>query len=204
MDPRIHPWTEAEIKLVMENYKKMPRKDVVKLIHDELGIERSFGSLKHFYYVHGLKNGIDGKFKKGNLPPYAGKKLPPEVYEKVKKNFFKKGELPPNTCEIGTKTYSGNPKTGTYYWYIKVAHPNKWEAYHRWLWEKEYGPIPEGKRLIFLDGNTKNCELSNLRLVSTGEVLRINSIAPKGCSAEERNVYADIVQMERKIKELQK
>ena len=29
-------------------------------------------------------------------------------------------------------------------------------------WEKEYGSIPQGKRLIYLDGNSLNCDVDNL------------------------------------------
>ena len=34
------------------------------------------------------------------------------------------------------------------------------KAYHNW--EKAYGSIPEGKRLIYLDSNKQNCDVSNL------------------------------------------
>lgn len=34
------------------------------------------------------------------------------------------------------------------------------KAYHNW--EKAYGSIPEGKRLVYLDSNKQNCDVSNL------------------------------------------
>ena len=40
--------------------------------------------------------------------------------------------------------------------------------YHRWVWEQEHGPIPEGFRVYFLDGDRRNCRIENLELVSEG------------------------------------
>lgn len=34
------------------------------------------------------------------------------------------------------------------------------KAYHNW--EQAYGSIPEGKRLVYLDSNKQNCDVSNL------------------------------------------
>ena len=34
------------------------------------------------------------------------------------------------------------------------------KAYHNW--EQAYGSIPEGKRLVYLDSNKSNCDVSNL------------------------------------------
>lgn len=47
---------------------------------------------------------------------------------------------------------------------IKVDH-GKWVPYGRWLWEKTYGEIPNGYRLLHLDGDPLNCELDNMVLV---------------------------------------
>lgn len=56
------------------------------------------------------------------------------------------------------------------YLHIKTADAvgkrnENWELYHRWIWERENGKIPDDSYLIFLDNNRKNCNLSNLALI---------------------------------------
>jgi len=60
------------------------------------------------------------------------------------------------------------------YLYVKVADnpiPKKfttkqirsnWVVKHRLVWEAAYGKIPEGKLIVFLDGNRSNFDLDNL------------------------------------------
>lgn len=40
-----------------------------------------------------------------------------------------------------------------------------WEYKHRQIWEQHYGPIPKDHIVIFLDGNKKNCDISNLQCI---------------------------------------
>lgn len=45
------------------------------------------------------------------------------------------------------------------------------KAYHNW--EKSYGSIPEGKRLVYLDSNKQNCDVSNLYFTDTKIQMRL-------------------------------
>lgn len=56
-------------------------------------------------------------------------------------------------------------QTDRYYAYIRVAKA-KWELYHRYLWEQEYGPIPDDHIVRFKDNDPTNLDLDNLELVS--------------------------------------
>ena len=74
---------------------------------------------------------------------------------------------------------------------IKVAEPNKWMQYQRYVWEKNHpGQSAEGKNVIFMDGNTRNFEPSNLECVERCE---LSVMAELGCTAEssreERELY---------------
>lgn len=74
---------------------------------------------------------------------------------------------------------------------IKVAEPNKWMQYQRYLWEQNHpGLSAEGKTVIFMDGNIRNFNLSNLECVERGE---LSVMAELGCTAEssreERELY---------------
>lgn len=59
--------------------------------------------------------------------------------------------------------------------YIKVGNedtnlsgykPPNWIPLQQYLWEKKYGPIPEGHFVIFLDGNAENFDLRNLAVIN--------------------------------------
>ena len=74
---------------------------------------------------------------------------------------------------------------------IKVAEPNKWMQYQRYVWEQHHpGQSAEGKTVIFMDGNTRNFEPSNLECVERCE---LSVMAELGCTAEssreERELY---------------
>lgn len=68
-----------------------------------------------------------------------------------------------------TKRSKGKPD------YICQKAGGRWVPYHRHLWEQENGPIPAGHNLIFRDGNTMNCALDNLELISRAENVKRNT-----------------------------
>ena len=44
---------------------------------------------------------------------------------------------------------------------------------HRKVWEEHNGPILPGHKIIFLDGNKDNCDISNLAMVDNAEALEM-------------------------------
>lgn len=65
---------------------------------------------------------------------------------------------------------------------IKVAEPNKWMQYQRYVWEQHHpGQSAEGKTVIFMDGNKRNFDISNLECVERSE---LSVMAELGCTAE--------------------
>jgi len=68
------------------------------------------------------------------------------------------------TTPVGYECYRRVGKTG--YVYIKVSDDAKMVMKHRWVWEQAHGEIPEGYNIAFRDGDTRNCSLDNLELVS--------------------------------------
>lgn len=57
---------------------------------------------------------------------------------------------------------------------IKVSNEGstgaRWITYARWWWTKHMGPVPAGKRVIHVDGDTLNEEPSNYAVVSAADV----------------------------------
>jgi hypothetical protein len=104
-------------------------------------------------------------FKKGHVPWSKGTK----GVLKPNKTSFKKGNIPHNTREMYSERLS---KDG--YIEIKVGI-NKWIGKHRYIWEQHYKTeVPKGKVIIFLDGNNRNFEIDNLKIISRGALLILN------------------------------
>lgn len=118
------------------------------------------------------------RFKKGEAPMNKGKKMEeymsPEAIKRTQKTRFKKGNKPDNTKPIGSLSIIKETKSEKGYVYLKLADSN-WMLYHRWLWEKHYGPIKKGSVIYFKDGNSLNCVLENLGLKSRKENLNDNT-----------------------------
>lgn len=51
----------------------------------------------------------------------------------------------------------------------RKTETGKWELLHRLLWEETNGPIPEGCKVTFLDGNKQNVSIDNLVMVTNAE-----------------------------------
>ena len=123
-----------------------------------------------------IEGGKKFRFKKGNIPPNKGKKMPTELYEKVKATMFKKNNRPYNWKPDGTIVErKDNDQSGRVYLYYKVRD-SKWILYHNKVWIDHNGPIPKGSIIRFIDGNTRNCDISNLEMVSMKENMSRNTI----------------------------
>lgn len=117
-----------------------------------------------------LLNGKQHRFQKGMTPWSKGKKLGP-AHPNSKKTQFKKGSRPQNAVPVGTIVTHGSG-----YLKIKIGEPNVWEFYHHHVWVKHRGPVPKGHVIRFRDGNSTNCEIDNLVLMTRTEHALRNSI----------------------------
>ena len=125
-------------------------------------------------YNVGTKSNQATQFKPGHIPKNKGQKMPADIYNAVAPTMFKKGNKPHNTQPIGT-IHNRADKTGRLYQYIKIKDSH-WELMHRYVWTQANGKIPRGFVVNFIDGNFMNCDLSNLRLKTRGEMAIMNSI----------------------------
>lgn len=121
----------------------------------------------------------DSQFSKGNVPVNKGlswdEYMPKESQQRSRKTTFKKGNKPQNTLHDGAITIRTDHKdrSGRQYKWIRISESN-WEMLHKHIWEKENGPVPEGYCLWFIDGNSLNCTLKNLELITRDENLNRN------------------------------
>lgn len=104
-----------------------------------------------------------------------------EQQQKSLKTTYKKGHKSHNAVNVGDEKmrYSGSHPDDEGYVYVKVCDGklNKnWKPKQQVIWEKKYGEIPDGHKVIFLDGNRFNFDINNLALVSNGEELHVNKL----------------------------
>jgi hypothetical protein len=128
-----------------------------------------------------LKYGENTRFKKGQTSWNKGSK----GLTNSNKTSFKKGNLPHNTKHDGYITLremSGKTKSKRPYFWISLEK-GKWDLLHRYIWRLYYGQIPRGANVQFKDGNSLNCKIENLELVSKPENMQRNTI---------RNLPADM------------
>ena len=173
-------WTKEEINILLRDYQdpNIFTADIAKRL------DRTLSQVYQKARTMGLKaplerirlagklgtnhpNAVAHRFKKGSVPPNKGKKMSPEVYEKVKETMFKKGNSPVNHREVGSERINVDG-----YIEIKVAEPNVWRLKHRIIWEQHNGVIPAGYNVQFKNRNTQDCRIENLYIISKSEQMR--------------------------------
>lgn len=156
-------------QFILDNYKGRYNQELADLFNQKFNTNVTSRTIKSYKANNKLNSGLSGKFRKGQTPHNKGKKMPKEVYEKVKHTMFANGNVPPNHRPVGSERIS---KDG--YIEVKVAEPNKWRLKQRVVYEEAKGKIPEGCPIIFLDGNKRNFDIDNLRCITRSELLYLN------------------------------
>jgi hypothetical protein len=139
-----------------------------------MGIKKDPTYLRSTQFPPGYLGGKATQFKKGQAPPNKGQKMSKDLYQKVAKTMFKKGNKPMNTQPIGT-IHQRSDKSGKMYLYIKLADSN-WQLLNRYTWEQYHGPIPKGLIVAYKDGNYLNNDINNLMLLTKKENMARNTI----------------------------
>ena len=127
-------------------------------------------------------------------PHNKGKKMPPEVYEKIKPTLFKKGHNM-NARPVGSERIDIDGYTE-----IKIAMPNKWRLKHVEVWESYYGKVPENHCVIFLDGDKRNFDINNLALITRAENLFLNSSKLRFDNKELTEVAVNVAKLNSKVR----
>lgn len=170
-------WTEAEIEYLRQIYPDHSNEYCAQFLH------RSKRSCQHKAFELGISKTPEfakqqrekNQFRKGHVPFNKGKKwehfMSEEGQRKASETFF--GGKPHNTPPPGYEVLRAAHR-GKRYWWIKPADGRRMMPKHRWLWEQAYGSIPEGHNVQFKDGDTTNCVLDNLYLISRSEQMKEN------------------------------
>ena len=170
-------WTQQEEETLIRLYEdpKVFSKDIAKMLGRTLqqvyNKARSMGLKAPMERIRmagkiGMQHpkSIATRFHKGHIPTNKGKKVSPEMYERMRATMFKKGRINENKREVGSE------RVNVYgYIEIKVAEPNRWRLKHRIIWEQVYGEIPKGYNVQFKNHNPQDCRVENLYLISRAD-----------------------------------
>lgn len=151
-------YTAEQNEWLKENITKYTYKDLTAAFNKRFHLNRNWYTLKcHCRNVLKLKSGV----------------------------MSKKGYTSWNSSPIGSERVCGNRVI------VKVSdfpttEKNRminWKDKGHLVWEQHHGKIPEGHRLVYLDGNKMNFDISNLECVSRSIQGRVSK-AFRGTSPE--------------------
>lgn len=161
----MHRWTEAEKEYVRQHVKGTLIADLIKTFNEEFNTDVTYDQMRACVKNMKLKSGVDTRIHSLVMRKHLERNWIKKGEHRSLKTEFYKGHLPYNYKPIGCITYRKNPG----YMFIKVAEKSPWKLLQRQVWEENNGPIPKGSRIWFLDGDTKNCDIDNLVLVTETE-----------------------------------
>ena len=172
-------FTSEEDQFLMDNYLIMPAKRMATTLGRAECTARQRLKLLGIIIPAEVADGFkrQAQIKKGSTPSNKGKKqvdfMSAESIARTKATRFGKGHLPHNTKQ--DMDISIRPdRRGINYKFIRVGL-SQWIPLQRYVWETANGPIPKGMKVIFKDGDTMNCDLSNLDMLSCADLMKKNS-----------------------------
>lgn len=171
-------------------------REMTKKFNEKFGTDKTERAIKSIRQKHNIRTNARNHFPKGHTPWNKGMKGLSIGGEETQ---FKKGNTPYNHMPVGTERINSDG-----YADIKIAEPNVWLPVHRFLWEREHGPIPDGHVVIFGDGDKTNLSLDNLILVSRKQLLGLNQRGLIKNHADLTRTAVKIVDLDWKIKEVNK
>lgn len=110
---------------------------------------------------------IANRFKKGQEAFNKGRRMAEwmseEAQERCMRTTFKDGNIPRNAYAAGTEIVRGGRV------YVKVAGRRKLMLKQHYVWEQHHGKIPQDHVVKFKDGNSMNCDIGNLYIMSRAD-----------------------------------
>lgn len=176
-------WTASEDEALREAY---PHKATCELIEqfgrsmvaiygraNKLGLHKTAAFLASpgAHRLDGII-GASSRYKRGHKPHNTGVKGW-QAGGRAGETQFKKGQRGSKWLPIGSERIVDEIL------YRKVTDtgypPRDWKSVHSLIWIARNGPIPPGYIVIFDDGNKRNFDPGNLKLITRAENMRRNS-----------------------------
>ena len=188
-------YSEEQKKWLVDNYDKYFRvADLVKAFNEHFKCNRTYEAVvkycsKHIKQKMTFYTDKEIEWVKNNFEKYATYRELINDYNKIfpvrtiaGMRRLCRDEL--NLKKMGKDYPIGHTKIdqrGTVWVKVrKGGFRNNYERLNKMTWEKANGKIPNGFRLVHLDGNYQNCALENLALVDHHTQVKIRHFTVKG------------------------
>lgn len=175
-----HQYTEEEDEFLRVNSPLMSRAELTRQFNERFGTSIKLSAITTRCCQRDFHSSNDGKFKKGSVPwEKCGRDKYVASLKGGNSGSFKKGNIPPNLRPLGSTRkckYSGHLEEE----YIKTE--SGWKTKRTVAYEQVYGELPEGLKVLAVDGNKDNIDIDNLRAIDnyTLTVLMSNEWHNKG------------------------
>lgn len=191
-------WTQCEVDYLKQHYATRTCADIAQWVHhSERAVQAkafTMGLRKDKAFISECAK--RSQFTKGHRPFNKGMQwedfMSDEGIRNSEKTQFKPGEVnthSPTFRPVGFECV--RTENGRKYIWIK-PEGRRMMPKHRWLWEQAHGAIPKGYNVQFKDGDTLNCVLDNLYLISRKKQVRKNfDDLPDDRKAETRRKMQD-------------
>ena len=149
--PRYEFFTEEQIEWVKEQGTEITYSELAERFNEKFGTNVKRYAMSDLCTKRlGLKRTINkGQYKDGERGA---------LKYKVGDEVIRSGYI---WVKVSDEAFSSSEKDN-----YNSLYKRNWKRKSDLVWEKENGPIPDKSFLIFLDGDTMNCELANLYLVN--------------------------------------
>lgn len=188
-------YTKEFTDALRELVKTHTIKEATGILEKRFGMQLGPKALKGLMRRLGISTGRTGRFTAGHTPANKGLEMSAEVREKIRGTWFRKGCKSMNSLPVGTEVFRDGYVLLKLRDGAELKQWGRWVLKHRYVWEQAHGPIPEGMMVIFLDGNTRNCELSNLALVSKEENAMLNTKKLRSQNAQATKVVITVAKL---------
>lgn len=153
---------------------------------------------------------------KGNIKAYPYKELTEKFNKKFETNVsqsqlqdacFRHGLRNNRGCGLKTEKLGKIRVTKKGVAQIKVRNGEStynWMLLSNYLWEKEYGSIPDDRVVIFIDDNKMHCDVSNLYLIDRKLLLAMRRLKLSWWDMESLEVAMNVARLKALVRGLKK
>lgn len=198
----------VQIKFLKTNYPLYTQKELIAKFNRRFNTTLTEQQIKSFIKNHNIRSGRTGRFSKGHVPLNKGIK----GTHFSRDTEFKKGHMPHNMKPIGYERIDKrtDPHKENYIW-VSVAEknpytgaPSRMRPKHIVVWEGRNGKVPKGMAIIFKDGDTTNCGIENLEMVSRAELSRLNQLKYRAAHPEIKPALLTMAKLKTKLFKMQR